>query len=230
MAGEGVCGVVLDEFSLMAENVWTEYVSSTLLDYDGWALFLGVPKGRNWAFHLWSAARARSKWRMAIHSYDNPKIARAAIDELCSTLPERLVRQEILAEIIDDSAAVFRNIRQLAVSQTQPAPIAVHRYNIGVDWGRSGDYTVLTVFDATARQVCYLDRFTGLPFETQLGKSQPQLNNGSQKEQCLSSIPLANRSLNNCNAAPTWPAHRLYHDQQQQSSTGGRPCIGPGKA
>lgn len=171
LAGEGIRGCVLDEFSLMAETVWTEYISATLLDYGGWALFVGVPKGRNWAFHLWQAAQSRPNWKAwRFTSYDNPKLRKEAIDELVSTLPERLMRQEILAEIIDDSTAIFRNIRQLAISPGQPVPITGHRYNIGVDWGRSGDYTVMTVFDATTRQVAHLDRFTGLPFDVQLGR------------------------------------------------------------
>ena len=55
LAGEGIQGVVLDEFSLMQEIVWTEYVQGTLLDYGGWAAFSGVPKGNNWAAQLWRA-------------------------------------------------------------------------------------------------------------------------------------------------------------------------------
>ncbi len=101
LAGEGIRGVVLDEFSLMAENVWTEYIAPTLLDFGGWALFVGVPKGLNWASRLWRQAKSRAGWK-AWHfsSYDNPLLSKAAIDELASGLPERLRRQEIGAEVI----------------------------------------------------------------------------------------------------------------------------------
>lgn len=45
LAGEGIQGAVVDEFSLMREAVWTEYLEGTLLDHQGWAAFSGVPKG-----------------------------------------------------------------------------------------------------------------------------------------------------------------------------------------
>ena len=73
MAGEGIRGAVLDEFSLMQEIVWTEYVQATLLDYGGWAAFSGVPKGRNWAAQLWQASPERDDWfQLHATSYDNP--------------------------------------------------------------------------------------------------------------------------------------------------------------
>lgn len=40
-------GVVLDEHSEMAPNIYSEILRPTLTDYKGWALFLGTPKGKN---------------------------------------------------------------------------------------------------------------------------------------------------------------------------------------
>jgi hypothetical protein len=62
LAGEGIQGAVLDEFSLMLEIVWTEYVQATLLDFGGWASFAGVPKGNNWAAGLWRNAADKEGW------------------------------------------------------------------------------------------------------------------------------------------------------------------------
>lgn len=117
LAGEGVKGVVLDEFSLMSEAVWTEYVAATLVDYGGWALFVGVPKGLNWAARLWMSAKTRKGWQAwQFTSYDNPHLDKATIDDLASGLPERLRRQEIYAEVVDDAGAVFRNVSELATA------------------------------------------------------------------------------------------------------------------
>ena len=171
LAGEGVKGVVLDEFSLMAPNVWSEFIAATLLDYGGWALFLGVPKGLNWASRLWMTAKTRVGWKAwAFSSYTNPTLKEAAIDELAAGLPERLVKQEIWAQVVDDSGAVFRKVAEMATSTLQERPIEGHVYVVGVDWGRSHDATVFSLIDATLKHQVYLDRMTNTDYELQLDR------------------------------------------------------------
>jgi len=174
LAGEGIKGVVLDEFSLMVEAVWTEYVSATLLDYGGWALFLGVPKGRgHWSFRLWSTSQNRSGWKAwKFTTYDNPTLNRDAIDELAKGLPERLRRQEIFAEALDDSSAVFRNVMASTTATAQSEAIPGHVYSIGADWARNLDATVFAVVDITLRQLCHLDTMRRIDYETQQNRLQ----------------------------------------------------------
>jgi hypothetical protein len=51
-------GVVLDEFGQMDASAWREVVRPALADRQGWAIFIGTPKGRN-AFHaVYEAGRA----------------------------------------------------------------------------------------------------------------------------------------------------------------------------
>ena len=55
-------GAVLDEFGDMDPTTWSRVVRPALSDREGWAIFIGTPKGRN-AFHrLWSAAQADPDW------------------------------------------------------------------------------------------------------------------------------------------------------------------------
>ena len=162
---------MLDEFSLMSEAVWTEYIAPTLLDYGGWATFAGVPKGMNWASRLWMAAKVRPGWKAwSFSTYDNPLLKKADIDELGRNLPERLRRQEILAEIVDDSGAVFRNVAKSATATAQERAIDGHAYVMGCDWGRSDDSTVFAVVDRTTKELVYIDRMTGTDYETQIGR------------------------------------------------------------
>lgn len=171
LAGEGVRGVVLDEFSLMQEAVWTEYVQATLLDFGGWALFIGVPKGQNWAANLWRSAHDRPNWRAwRFPTTANPFIAPADVAAIRGTIPERLFRQEYEADVIDDAGAVFRRVVDAATATYQEAALPGHDYVFGADWARSGDYTAFAVIDTTEKSLCYLDRFTGVAFETQLGR------------------------------------------------------------
>jgi phage terminase large subunit len=51
-------GVVLDEYADMPPTAWDAVIRPTLSDREGWAVFMGTPKGRN-AFHeKWEEAQA----------------------------------------------------------------------------------------------------------------------------------------------------------------------------
>lgn len=162
MAGEGVRGVVLDEFSLMPENVWTEYIQATLLDYGGWAAFGGVPKGMNWAAALWRSAADRPGW-LQVHatSYENPTIPAGAIDAIKGdpNTPGFFFRQEYMAEVISAEGQVFRFVTEAATLDPLDAPKPGAHYVCGVDVADMTDFTVCTVLDASTGDMVYKDRF-----------------------------------------------------------------------
>lgn len=194
LAGEGLRGAILDEFTLMKERVWTEYVEAALLDFDGWAMFMGVPKGNNWAAVLWRDAPNRPGWKQwHFTTYDNPYIDNDKIDEIKSHTAERWFNQEYMAQVIDDAGGVFRNVVAAATADEQTVPVAdyyqpggglvktapyepegnghfeqvPHEYIFGVDWGQQNDFTVITVIDLNMRQVVYIDRFNKIDYIVQ---------------------------------------------------------------
>ena len=168
LAGEGVMGAVVDEFSLMQEIIWTEYIQATLLDYDGWVSFGGVPKGNNWASALWRNAAAKPGWKQ-IHatSYDNPFIKPTSIDAIRDdpNTPEFFFRQEYLAEILSAEGMVFRRITEAATATALDAAQPGRAYVAGVDVADLQDFTVISIFDTTSREQVYLDRFNQVGYE-----------------------------------------------------------------
>src|SRR5215475_3131945 len=55
-------GVVLDEYADMDPRVWSEIIRPALADRQGWAVFIGTPRGRNAFFELWRRSRAEDGW------------------------------------------------------------------------------------------------------------------------------------------------------------------------
>src|SRR6516165_9731608 len=55
-------GVVLDEFADMRPRVWSEIIRPALADRQGWAVFIGTPKGRNAFFELWRRSQSEQNW------------------------------------------------------------------------------------------------------------------------------------------------------------------------
>jgi len=174
LAGEGIRGAVVDEFSLMDPTVWSEYLQGTLLDHGGWAAFGGVPKGINWASMLWHDAAVWPGW-LQVHatSYDNPYISRAALDEVKANTSESTFNQEYLAQILD-GGAIFTKVREAATARPQEyaqhgyPSHPKHRYIVGVDWGKYEDYSVFAVIDATVGELCHLDRSRHLDYTFQI--------------------------------------------------------------
>jgi phage terminase large subunit len=60
-------GVVLDEYGLMAPNVFSEVIRPLLADRKGWALFIGTPNGKNQFYDVIQQAKADPDWFAAAY-------------------------------------------------------------------------------------------------------------------------------------------------------------------
>jgi len=171
LRGAGLDFVVLDEAAFMPAAIWGEVIRPMLLDRRGSALLLSTPYGRNWFFdcYLHGLDPAQPDWAaFRFASSDNPLIDPAEIAALRLSTPDAIFRAEYLAEFTDDAAGVFRGVRDAL----RPAPPfdPAHHYVLGIDWGRSRDYTAAVVIDATAAAVVALDRFHQIGWEQQRGR------------------------------------------------------------
>lgn len=152
LAGEAIRGVVVDEFSLMPEVVWTEYIEATLADYaheGSWALFIGVPKGINWASKLWNNALTRKGWNQFRYTtYDNPRISVEWLNEVKENSTQILFEQEYLAIVQENSGSVFKGVYKVCVlSSNWCEPTEGHNYVFGLDWAKINDFTCLSILD-----------------------------------------------------------------------------------
>lgn len=182
-------GIVLDEVGDIAEIAWTEVLRPMLIDTNGWMLAGGTPKGRNWFWREWAAAKNGDRLDSVAfhaptlgarilpnngglervpHPLENPDIPWHEIVALHQSSSERSFRQEILAEFIEDGGEVFRNPRACATVLAIEPPIANGYYVAGLDWGKLHDATVLTIAEATSRRVVGVWRWQGLDYRFQM--------------------------------------------------------------
>lgn len=164
--------VVIDEAAMVSDllDAWQYAIRPTLADYNGDAWFLSTPKGRNGFWQLWQRGNdpAFPEWQSwQMPSSVNPRLAQFEIDEMRETMPERVYQQEIMALFLPDGIGVFRGITDAATAERQTNPRPNATYVAGLDWALSVDFTVLTVIDATAQAVAYIDRFNGVDYSLQ---------------------------------------------------------------
>ena len=173
LRGEGLDFVVMDECAFIKESAWLEALRPALSDRLGRAVFISTPKGRNWFWRVYQDGQDphNSEWAAwQLPTSDNPYIADGEIEAARASLPERVFRQEYLAEFLDDAGGVFRRVMDATTADEQLTAEAGHQYVIGVDWAQQHDFTVFAVIDVTTRSLVWLDRFNQIDYNVQRGR------------------------------------------------------------
>jgi phage FluMu gp28-like protein len=173
LRGEGLDFVVLDECAFMKEDAWTHAIRPALSDRQGEAMFISTPKGRNWFFRLYQLGQddLNDEWASwHFPTSDNPYIPDDEIEAARKGMPERIYQQEFLALFLDDAGGVFRRVMEAATATIQEESVGGHQYSMGVDWGRHEDFTVLTLFDMTTKEVVATDRYTQIDYGIQINR------------------------------------------------------------
>jgi hypothetical protein len=137
-------GVVLDEVGQMKPEVWGTIIRPTLVDRNGWALFIGTPKGINLFSQLYNAAlKEENGWKTDLRrASDTGVIPHEELEHLRKTLSPQEFAQEFDC---DFSAATENSLLGLSeVLEAQERTISSHQYYyaakiLGVDVARYGD-------------------------------------------------------------------------------------------
>ena len=168
LRGEGLDYAVLDECAFMQQETWTEALRPALSDKLGKALFISTPKGRNWFWeHYQKGIAGEEGWASFTYPTSaNPYILPSEIETARHDLPELIFQQEYLAEFLEGEGTVFRNIKACMTAQ----PSGKHKGHFivaGVDWGKSNDFTAISVGCLDCHKELAIDRFNQIDFHFQ---------------------------------------------------------------
>lgn len=165
LRGEGVDKLIVDEGPEVSEYAYQNALRPTLTDsVHSRMIAIGTPKGRGWFFRLWQRGNSPD-WpdyeSFRAPTTDNPFINRDDVEEARRSLPDRVFRQEYLAEFIDETGGVFERLDETLFTDDYPLPVAPEDaegpFATGADLARHQDYRVVLTLDATGRLV-YFDR------------------------------------------------------------------------
>jgi len=151
--------VIIDEASFIPnlEEGWNNAIRPTLTDFQGKAIFLSTPKGKNFFYSLYLKGLDPSgEWEsFKYSSYDNPHIADEEIDSARLALPEVVFEQEYMANPAENSANPFGS---QALSRCVSAMSHENVKCYGIDLAKYSDWTVIIGLDNNGH-VAYFDRF-----------------------------------------------------------------------
>jgi hypothetical protein len=169
--GRKYARTVIDEAAKVRrlEEAWNEVIRATLADLRGGAWFLSTPKGLNYFYRLFRLAETEPTWaRWQFATAANPYIHGEEIEAMRRDLPERVFRQEIMAEFVEDGGYFQGVDAACRITQPdQPEAHAGHALFLGADWALSNDFTVLTVGCQTCGRIVDWERFNQIEFRYQ---------------------------------------------------------------
>ena len=186
LRGFRVHNFVLDEAAYTLEASFVS-VLTTVTETFGKGIIVSTPRGRGWFYRAYQRGEKfrpdeqgnltlpkysdsnpdpDPEWRsIKLPTFMNPHIRPESIEQSRKTMSEDQFKQEILAEFIDGSAGVFRNIDACIRGKNFELPRSDRKYVMGVDIARINDYTVITVMDRTDKRLVYMERFNQIRWE-----------------------------------------------------------------
>ena len=138
LRGIGLDFLVIDEFADVDPEAWYETLRPTLSDRQGGALFIGTPKGLNWAHDLFTQAEEYpDEWASFQYTtIQGGNVKPEEIEAARRSLDERTFRQEYLATFETFSGRVYYAFeRTLNVKPfTPPSDRPVYEIHVGIDF------------------------------------------------------------------------------------------------
>jgi hypothetical protein len=161
--GFGYDYVILNEAGIILKKryLFDYAIRPMLWDYKPKIYIGGAPKGKGIFHDLYQRGLDVNQpdYKSFKHSsFDNPYVQHDLIMEDIKAMPERVVRQEIYAEFLEDDGAVFQRVSDIAILD-QKEPETDHLYVIGCDLAKLQDFTVITVYDRKDNHQVYQMRF-----------------------------------------------------------------------
>mgnify|MGYP000968005103 FL=1 len=143
-------GVILDEYADIKPELWGGVIRPALADRQGWAVFIGTPKGQNQFYEMYQHAEKSADWYACLYRADETDVI--PTDELAdmkAQMTDMEIRQELLCDFTASASDVVIPIdlvsaaaeRELTERDVEGQPVI-----LGVDVARFGDdRTVLCV-------------------------------------------------------------------------------------
>jgi len=143
MRGVRLDGVVIDEVAQIKPEVWDEVLQPALSDRNGWALFIGTPKGVNLFSKLFYDGRVKADWHSALYTvHDTEALDPAEVARLKADMPAGSFAREYLCDFsaaAEDQLISLTDLEQSCARHLQMTDYSHAPRILGVDPARFGD-------------------------------------------------------------------------------------------
>jgi hypothetical protein len=143
LRGLGFDGVVVDEVAQTKPDLWYSVLQPALVDQDGWALFIGTPRGQDLFYDLWNEAiNYPDDWYSGIFiAPDTKLIAPERLNKLRLRMGENHYRREFLCDFSADDFDAFLSASDVLAAEDREYNALINESPLvmGVDVAAQGD-------------------------------------------------------------------------------------------
>jgi hypothetical protein len=171
LLGETLDYMIIDEAARIPVEVWDEYLTPPLATKLGWVALITTPYGKNWVYELFMRGQIEDdmvkSWQYP--SVVSPYVPPEEVEMHRHSDPERIFKQNWLAEFVSGGGEVFRNLMGIEDSSIalSKIPIPGTKYFIGADFAKQFDFTVFVVMNQRG-QIVYIERYQKVDYNEQL--------------------------------------------------------------
>lgn len=136
-------GVILDEYAQIKKELWGQVIRASLADREGWAIFIGTPKGQNQFYDVYMKAKKDPRFFTCMYRADESGVlSQNEIDDMANDMTDMELRQELYCDFQASNSDVVIPIdlvvkgvqRELREFDVKGQPVTM-----GVDIARFGD-------------------------------------------------------------------------------------------
>lgn len=145
--GAKIQGAIVDEVAQMPREIWSEVLRPALMDTNGWALFIGTPKGINLFSELFERGESdiyRDEWISKRYTcYETGALNDKEIENYKREVDENTFRREMLCDFDASSEDQLLSLSDVKEAMDREYMPALYDPNfplvMGVDVARYGD-------------------------------------------------------------------------------------------
>ena len=181
LRGPNPRGVVLDEYDDMKPDVWSGIIQPIMMaNPNAWTWFIGTPKGRRDLFNKYNYAKQKmsegsQEWFASLmKASESGIIGKEQLEEARKTTTEDFFKQEYECEFLEGAGSFFKGIDH-CLWDAKGEEALIHpkkKYQLGIDWAKVNDYTVITPFDLTTFRVLRQERFNQIDYNLQKARAE----------------------------------------------------------
>lgn len=156
-------GIILDEYADQHPGIWGEVVRPALSDRQGWATFIGTPKGRNAFYEMHRRAETEPDWySLVLRASETGIIPKAELDDAKRSMTPEQYAQEYECSF---DAAILGAYYGREIAETERAGRICRvdyeeEYPVHTAWDLGiGDSTAIWFFQVGQDQIRVIDHY-----------------------------------------------------------------------
>jgi phage terminase large subunit len=165
MRGVYFHGIICDEYGQFRPSVWGEILRPTLSDKEGWAVFIGTPKGRVGLFDIWAG---KDSWkdvdlfRLMLKASATGILSSAELADAKRTMTDDQFEQEyecsfdaaIIGAVYGKLMAVVEADKRVCSVPYDPSVPVYTSWDLGI-----GDPTAIIFFQMVGKEIHIIDYY-----------------------------------------------------------------------